>query len=301
MFHSRICVGSETLWFLNGLNSSLICSGGPFLGARVPKKGFGGPCGVGLDSAVFGFGDADDDGAPLLPFAAGPGGSEFCSFARRSGPAGCEPDVSPALMIGLNDDALTFRRFAPLVGESGVEAEAPFVLLDAVRNGAGRAGAAEAGATGLPAGGVLPLRLPLNGGIGWMNMLIRFEPSLDADADPDAALVSTAGFVEAPPGWGEPATVGLAVEGAVGKCAAVADEFRAGGVAAVSALLLIERAEADSASLEDLSLICFCFSSSLASMVTRSSGIGLLSCTTLTENDVGNCQTRNYLNERDLP
>lgn len=40
----------------------------------------------------------------------------------------------------------------------------------------------------------------------------------------------------------------------------------------------MERADVDSASFVDFSLICFCFSSSFASMLTRSSGMGLLSC-----------------------
>lgn len=104
-------------------------------------------------------------------------------------------DVSPALGMGLNDDAFTFRRFAPLVGDSGVEAEAPLTLLDEVREGAGRAGAAEAGAVGLPAGGVAPIRLPLKGGMAWMTMLILFEASLEAEVVPDAALLRATGFV----------------------------------------------------------------------------------------------------------
>lgn len=40
----------------------------------------------------------------------------------------------------------------------------------------------------------------------------------------------------------------------------------------------IERACVSAASCADFSLICFCFSSSLARMSTRSSGMGLLSC-----------------------
>ncbi len=56
---------SATLWYLNGLKSSLMWIGRPFLGVRVPKNGFGGPEGVGLDSAAFGFGD-DDEEAPFV-------------------------------------------------------------------------------------------------------------------------------------------------------------------------------------------------------------------------------------------
>lgn len=58
--YSPTCEASATFVYLNGLKSSLI--GGPFLRARVPKKGFGGPC-VTLASDGFGFGDAD-----ALPF-----------------------------------------------------------------------------------------------------------------------------------------------------------------------------------------------------------------------------------------
>ena len=43
-----------TLWCLNGLKSSLTCTGGAFLSERVPKNGFGGPCG-----ATFSDADAD--------------------------------------------------------------------------------------------------------------------------------------------------------------------------------------------------------------------------------------------------
>ena len=54
-----------TLWCLNGLKSSLTCTGGDFLITRVPKKGFGGPWGETFsDCACFPF-EEGDDVAPL--------------------------------------------------------------------------------------------------------------------------------------------------------------------------------------------------------------------------------------------
>lgn len=55
-------LASTTLLCLNGLKSSLMCTG-PFLGGLVPKNGFGGPCGDA--SAPFTFGDAVDDEVPF--------------------------------------------------------------------------------------------------------------------------------------------------------------------------------------------------------------------------------------------
>lgn len=55
-----------TLWFLKGLKSSLICTGGVRFGRRVPKKGFGGPCGDAA-SAGLPFGEDVDD----VPFGFG--------------------------------------------------------------------------------------------------------------------------------------------------------------------------------------------------------------------------------------
>ena len=63
--------GSTTLAYLNGLKSSLMWIGGLFLGTFVPKKGFGGPCGVGLDVCRSRGGGRGEGGgaaaAPRLP------------------------------------------------------------------------------------------------------------------------------------------------------------------------------------------------------------------------------------------
>lgn len=61
--HVPTRLASITLWFLNGLKSSLMCTTKPFLGGLVPKNGFGGPCGDA--SAPFTFGDAVDDAVPF--------------------------------------------------------------------------------------------------------------------------------------------------------------------------------------------------------------------------------------------
>lgn len=65
--YAPICAASTTLANLNGLKSSLMCTGGVFFNGRVPKKGLGGPCGVGLASDGLGLGE------PLLePFDGAP-------------------------------------------------------------------------------------------------------------------------------------------------------------------------------------------------------------------------------------
>lgn len=56
--------------------------------------------------------------------------------------------------------------------------------------------------------------LPLNGGMAWMNMLILFEPSFDADA-PDDVFVRRAGLLPLTLGCGEPDAGSLAVAGAL--------------------------------------------------------------------------------------
>lgn len=55
-----------TLWCLKGLKSSLTCTGGPFLTERVPKNGFGAPCGDAFSELFDGAGDA------AAPFALPP-------------------------------------------------------------------------------------------------------------------------------------------------------------------------------------------------------------------------------------
>jgi hypothetical protein len=136
-----MCEASATLWYLKGLKSSLMCSGTPFFGARVPKNGLGGPEGVELDSEALGLGEAVDvEATALLP-----------------------PEVldeSEFLLTGLNEFAFTFSTLPP--GERGVLGPVPFwSTVDVVRIGGGAA--AEAAPDPLAAAG--PTRLPLNGGI----------------------------------------------------------------------------------------------------------------------------------------
>ena len=55
--NAPICAASTTLLYLNGLKSSLMCTGGVFFNGRVPKNGLGGPWGVGLASDGLGLGE----------------------------------------------------------------------------------------------------------------------------------------------------------------------------------------------------------------------------------------------------
>ena len=153
------------------------------------------------------------------------------------------------MTVDLNEGALTFSLFTA-VGLNGV----------------GTDGLWPVGAAGAVGAGAALARLPLNGGIAWMTIGILFVPSLLAAgfAVPAAALPAAAagGFAEAG---------GFA--GAAGDPSARDTEGETVRVAEV----LIARACADSASFVDFSLIWRCFSSSLAKMGTRSSGMGLLS------------------------
>jgi len=213
------------------------------LGTRVPKKGLGGPCAWedALLSAGLAFGDAADED---VPFALGD-------------PLGGEIDLA----VGLKDDAFTFRRFIA-VGESGLFApdgatalaRTPPTLAD---------GGTE---------GVADERLPLNGGMGGMTMLILFWASdvLVPAADFCAPTFMVEAFTAA--GW---AAGGLADPGTLLAIPPGA-RLTTGEVPAVAAVPMARACE-DSASLVDFSRICLCFSSSFARMGTRSSGIGLLS------------------------
>jgi len=212
------------------LKSSLMCTTAPFLGSRVPKKGFGGPCvGDAELSTAFTFGDAVDDEVPF-GFGEPPGG---------------DTDFT----VGLNEDAFTFSLFAA-VGLSGL------ATLGLWPTGA---------ALGVGAGIAL-LRLPLNGGIDWMTIgILPFASSL-----PAAGFAAVAAFFPsaAADGFADPG----GCEGAAGDARARLAEGDA-----VSVAVLIARACVDSASLVDFSLIWRCFSSSLARIGTKSSGMGLLS------------------------
>jgi len=169
-----------------------------------------------------------------------------------------------AFGFGLNDEALTFK-WAADVGEVGTsirgvtEVDPELFPL---------AGVAFAEARGL---------LPLKAGMGCMNMLI--------DPFPPFAL-STGGFIEA--GAFAGAGMGLVVpDGAAGTLRPSGAALAVAGCATTGRVALgvgfrteltpIVRAWVELASLEALSRICFCFSSSLAKIGTKSSGMGLLS------------------------
>lgn len=59
--NSRTADASETFAYLNGLKSSLICTGVPFLIGRVPKYGLGADVSGTATGAAFTAGAADDD------------------------------------------------------------------------------------------------------------------------------------------------------------------------------------------------------------------------------------------------
>ena len=122
----------------------------------MPKNGFGGPEGVGLDSAVLGFGE-DVEAAPL-PVLDELAGNEFLCNVTVSNASVYTQEGDVTLLMGLNDEAFTFRRFPP--GDRGVFCPTlPFCgVIDEVRMGAGGCAAP------LPEGG--EVRLPLNGGMG---------------------------------------------------------------------------------------------------------------------------------------
>lgn len=132
-------------------------------------------------------------------------------------------------------------------------------------NGLATAGLWTAGAVGAGAGAA-PTRLPLNGGIVWMTIGILLAPSLPATSFAVLLAVLPAA-----------ATGGFAVDGGLAGAAGDPSARDAEGDALSVAEVLIARACEDSASFVDFSLIWRCFSSSLARIGTRSSGMGLLS------------------------
>ena len=167
--------------------------------------------------------------------------------------------------MGLNDEALTFNRAADVgeVGASvrGVTEEDPELLP--------LAGVALAEARGFA---------PLKAGMGWINILIDpFPPfAISDDVFAEAGAFAVAGIAFVTPdvaaGTLRPSGPGLAVAG----CATTGRV--ALGVGLRTELTPIVRACVELASLLALSRICFCFSSSLAKIGTKSSGMGLLSC-----------------------
>ena len=233
---------STTLLCLNGLKSSLICTA-LFLGGFVPKKGFGGPCADA--SAPFTFGDAVDDEVPF-----GFGDPPYVESAEVHQPhiQMLHTDGETDFATTVKEGAFTFNLFTA-AGLNG----APTGGLWPIK-GAGAAGA-----------GVGPLRLPLNGGIAWMTIGILFDPSF-----PAAGFAVLAALPAAAAG-------GFADAGGLAGAAGDPSARDAEGDTVRVAEVLIARACEDSASFVDFSLIWRCFSSSLARIGTKSSGMGLLS------------------------
>jgi hypothetical protein len=156
--------------------------------------------------------------------------------------------------LGLNDEAFALSLFAVVVGDVGTAA--PFVWV--------------AG----PGNGVVERFAPLNGGMGCMYILTEFF------------LLSSLGFV----------AMGLTIEVEVPAMGAFWMAGGAGVGFAVAGTILLElevgmrdtlgealrvavtpmaRAVVEAASTEAFSRICRCFSSSLARIGTKSSGMGL--------------------------
>lgn len=163
--------------------------------------------------------------------------------------------------FGLNEEALTFNRAAAVgevggnsprgVAEEEAEALVPLVV-----------GALAAG-RGLA---------PLKGGMGCINIL--------TDPFPVGFVASAEGLAEAGVLAGVAVLPGTTA-GLIGACLAVVGCATTGrvalGVGLRIELVPMVRAWVELASLLAFSLICFCFSSSLARMGTKSSGMGLFS------------------------
>jgi hypothetical protein len=112
--------------------------------------------------------------------------------------------------------------------------------------------------------------LPLKGGIGWMTMLIR-EPLGGAVAG--VLVLTTEGLLTSFEDELVPDTLPELDVATLPEVAGTGELVA--GVALSAAVAPMERACAEVASLEDFSMIARCFSSSLARIFTRSSGIGL--------------------------
>lgn len=190
-----------------------------------------------------------------------------------------------ALGLGLNDDALTFSRaaFAAAFGDAGVAVEPEDAKIDVVADAVmvGWRGAPEALlAVGCDVWRVL---VPRNGGMLWMTMLIPGLP-VAATRGGGAAAAGAAGFAAAPFAGGAAAVLALAV-GALGfrpgsgeiLAASAGPPRGAPGAVDGEEEAPMFRAWAEVASFVDFSLIARCFSSSLARIGTRSSGMGLFS------------------------
>jgi len=235
-------LASATLVNLNGLKSSLTWTG-VFLSATFPKKGLG----VG--------GEADETSGLAL-------GDEFADGPTAVlGEAGVN---ATAFGFGLNDVALTFNLFiAPSSFADSILFEDCELVLDPEAF-------VVACVAVLDCCDAVCDFLPLKGGMDWMTMLIlgplvgavtavfvltteglltSFEDELVPETLPEVDVATLLEVVE---------TGGLVA-----------------GVALRAAVAPMERACAEVASLVDFSIIARCFSSSLARIFTRSSGIGL--------------------------
>ena len=189
-----------------------------------------------------------------------------------------------ALVLGLNEDALTFSRAAlAAVGETGTVE--PPVGGAGLRLPLGLGVPVPEGVPLVDVAGVPAFLLPLNGGIAGITIGIF----LSTDASAGLVVVVT---LDALPVLGGGATAG----GGVAPTTALVDKACVAGLRTASGTLAgiprdadvglvapIARALVEDASRSDLSFIAFCFSLSFARIGTKSSGIGLLSCKCQTE------------------
>ena len=260
-----------------------------FFSGLLPKNGFGvlEVCNAGqinnsskrcvfTGSAALGLGDADADAdadAALGFGDVGPCSKKKCKEKNHSQYHQIWHDnvfnitgvKAFALGLGLKDDAFAFSRFAVVVGEVGTTAAlavAPFVC------GAGDRAL-----------------LPLNGGIGWIYILMVAFPlvlpgsagfvvagSFALEGTGVAVIAATArGFAETFAG-----VVGLRVTSGA-TLAAVCGIREALDEVLRDPASPMARAHEEDASREVFSRICCCLPVSLARMGTRSSGMGLLS------------------------
>jgi len=232
---------SATLLNLNGLKSSFTCTG-VFLRTTFPKKGLGTGGEVEELSGLV-FGDEFADG-PTAVF----------------GEAGVN---ARAFGLGLKDVALTFSLFAA----TSAFAASAFLIdcaLVPVPEGFGAACVALLD----DCDGDF---LPLNGGMDWMTILILAVLAAVAVG----VLVATMEGLLTSFDIVEPVPETLPELDGTTLFVAVGVGGLAAGVALSAAVAPIARACVDEASLVDFSIIARCFSSSLARIFTRSSGIGL--------------------------
>lgn len=285
--------------------------------ARVPKNGFGGPWACAESAGLF-LGDVELD---VEPFAVAPALACTNQFSHHQLKRTHHPSTPKgerekkkltgganalALTLGRNDDALALSLLFALVGDIGPAPPfAPaFVWILALAGAAAGVAAGgdddddapsaagndeDDGAAAAPL-----LRFPLNGGMGWIDMMIRptaftlpfVSPCFVAPADEAAAVIPADDILFELLGAGVP---GLPEEEAAALAPEAFEEIRlmlrlGAGMpppdAAAAATVLetpMARAWLDSASFVDFSIIWRCFSASLARIGTRSSGIGLLS------------------------